>query len=200
MSCGAPIRRDNMGFDFGLQDPTICFPTRNRWLFTIHDVSADQQSSSSITCLPPTKSARPALSFKEMEVRHLTETVYYPIRPEWRPIDLVLYDIRGSKNPVFRWLETLYIPQTGRWLPILDEQTGTYRTATLTLYTGCGDVIETWVYENCWPKDIDWGELDMGAYDILTAKVTLRFARAYLCNSNNSNASGNPVSQNTPQN
>lgn len=193
MSCGAPLRRDNMGFDFGLQDASICFPTKNRWLFTINDVSADQRSSASITCLPPSRSARPSFGFKEMEVRHLTETVYYPTRPEWRPIELVLYDIRGSKSPVFRWLEKgIYIPQTGRWQPLLDEQAGLYRTATLTLYTGCGDVIETWVYECCWPKDIDWGDLDMGSYDVLTAKVTLRYARAYLCVGSSSTASGSP--------
>lgn len=186
MTCNSTTRT-TMGMDFGLQDNNICLPLQNRWLLEINGVSADPMASQGVNCLPPKKSARPSFGFKEMEVKHLTETIYYPIRPEWKPLDLVLYDFRGNKSPVFKWLENLYQPEKAIWSPILNEASGFYRTATLNLYSGCGEVLETWIYENCWPKDIDWGELDMGQHEIITCKLTLRYTRAYLCKPNNDN-------------
>lgn len=172
-ACG--ITTDTMGMDFGLNSPNICLPQKNRWLFTISGVSADRYS---VNCLPPSKSARPSLGFKEIEVKHLTESIFYPIRPEFKPVELTLYDIRGNNSPVFSWIRhNLYSPEDATWNP----SSGFFREAILSLYDGCGNVLEAWKYQNCWPKDIEWGELDMNSVDVLTVKITLRYARAFLC-------------------
>lgn len=171
------VKLENMGFGFGLDNAQTCMPIKNRWLFSIDDVSADLRSAFSINSLPPFKGARPNFGFKEMEVKHLTETVFYPIRPEWKPIQLTLYDIKQNINPVFQWIRAAYDPQVGRWSP--PGENNFMRRGTLALYSGCGDVLQEWIYDDCWPLAVNWGELDMGSSEIVTVDVTLRYTRAY---------------------
>lgn len=161
-------------FDMGLGvfETKVCIKRKFRWMFYIPNVSGD-----GIDVLPPQKSARPSLSFKEMEVQHLTETVYYPGKPDWKPISLVLYDIvekGGRIHPVFNWLISLYNPGAGKYTP------GTFKqNATLHLLDGCGNTVELWQFENAWPNTIEWGDLDMSNSEIVTADLTLRYDRAY---------------------
>ena len=86
----------------------ICFKRKYRWLFKITDVSYD-----GVNALPPSKSARPSLSFKEMDAQHLNETLYFPSKPEWKPVNLVLYDVKNNSNvdPVWDWLTKIYDPK-----------------------------------------------------------------------------------------
>jgi hypothetical protein len=148
-----------MGWDFGLEKSGLCFKRKFRWLLKIPGVSAE-----GVNTLPPMKSARPSLSFKEVEVRHLNEDIYFPGRPEWKPISLSLYDIKKQENKIFQWLQLVYDSCQG----------------TLELYDGCGNVLETWVYENAWPNAIEWGELDMANNEITTIDLTLRYDRAFI--------------------
>lgn len=165
----------NMSFDFGLEDPNACFKRKNRWLFKIEDVSADGVSS-----LPPSKAARPSLSFKEIEVQHLNETVYYPGKPEWKPVTLTLYDLKkNSLNPVFEWLSELYDPRSNsQYGPSCNGFKKPQ--ATLELYDGCGTKIETWVFETVWPQAVEFGDLDMSTSELITCDLTLRYDRAYI--------------------
>ena len=165
----------NMGFDFGLNDPNTCFKRKNRWLFKIDGISADD----GVNSLPPSKAARPSLSFKEIEVQHLNETIYFPGKPDWKPINLTLYDIKKNSHPIFDWLLMLYDPQSdSKYNASCD---GFKKPeATLELYDGCGTVIETWVFESIWPQAIEFGELDMTTSDLITCDLTLRYDRAYI--------------------
>ena len=166
-----------MGFDFGLQSNTACIIRRFRFLFKIPGISA-----SGINSLPPLKSARPNLSFKEMEIPHLHETIKRPAKVEWKPITLTLFDLKKAKNPVFNWLNRIYnpCPQGGGFRPSVGSNF--LLNCSLELYDGCGNVIETWVYENAWPQIIEFGELDMGSSEFVTIDLTLNYDRAYILN------------------
>lgn len=59
-----------------------CWKRKFRWLLVIDGVSGNQP----INSLPPSKSARPSISFKTMEIQHLNETIYRPAKPDWKPI------------------------------------------------------------------------------------------------------------------
>ena len=64
-----------MGRDMGLGalgGGDICLMRKFRWIFTIDGVCDDGTSA-----LPPDKGARPSLNFKEIEVQHLNETIYF---------------------------------------------------------------------------------------------------------------------------
>ena len=89
------------GDSFGLRDG--CFKRKNRWLFTIPEVSAE-----GINALPPSKASRPSLSFKELSMEHMTETVYYPGKPEWKSVTLTLYDIYKPQHKLWEWIYSYY--------------------------------------------------------------------------------------------
>lgn len=163
-----------MGLDFGLESTTVCLKRKFRWLFIVPSVSAEGISS-----LPPSRGARPGISFKEIQVEHLNETIFYPGKPDWKPVELVLYDLKKNSHPVFRWLQNIYNPSDGQFATPLEN--GFIKSkAYLELYDGCGTVLEKWVFENIWPNSIDFGELDMANSEIVTCSLTLRYARAYL--------------------
>jgi hypothetical protein len=179
-----------MGLSFGLEDNTLSPKRKFRWLLKIPGISG--QNDGAINALPPRKSARPSLSFKEIEVQHLSETVYYPIKPEWKTLNLVLYDIRCNENIIFEWVRMIYNPDTSGqriWNPSVNGfptilSSPFKKTAILELYDGCGNILEQWIYENAWPQTIDWGDLDMDSQDIVTVDVTLRYDRAYFVATN----------------
>lgn len=166
-----------MGFDYGdgsLSDKIVCFKRKYRWMFYIPDVCGE-----GAPLLPPSKSARPSLSFKEMDAQHITETIYYPSKPEWKPINITLYDIVKRKNPVIEWIKKVYdVSETNvKWKAGSGIKIGTCR---IELYDGVGEVIETWKLENAWPNNIEFGDLDYGSSDILSVDLTLRYDRAYI--------------------
>jgi hypothetical protein len=168
----------NMGLGkVGASD--TCFKRKYRFLFRINDISGD--TSDGVNALPPLKSARPSLSFKEMEAQHLNETIFYPSKPEWKPVNLVLYDIKGSTNPVWKWITKAYDPSldNGGWKPSVSSGFKIGR-CSLEMYDGCGSVIEKWVFEGAWCQNIDFGDLDMSSSEVSTIDLTLRYDRAYI--------------------
>ena len=172
----------SMGFDFGLEKDDVCIKRKNHWLFKIKDLSAD-----GVNALPPFKSARPTLSFKTMEIIHLNENIYRPARPDWKPISLVLFDIKQSQHPVFQWLKNLYDPQNdAQWIAPSSNSSPSVISdfimseATLELYDGGGYTLETWNFENVWPESIDFTDLDMAQSEICYVNLSLRYDRAYL--------------------
>ena len=83
----------------------VCIMRKFRWLFFIDGVCDDGTNS-----LPPDKGARPSLNFKEIEAQHLNETVYFAGKPDWKPVNLTLFDLKSKTNPIFKWLKEQYEP------------------------------------------------------------------------------------------
>lgn len=164
---------------FGLGTPDFSPKRHNRWLFSIPGVVAVKNS---VASLPPKRGARPGVNLKEVDCQHISEVIYYPMKADWKPIQLLLYDIRCNQNAVFDWLKTIYDPTTGAFKKVTAGQNindSLLRDATLELYDGCGNVIEKWTIQKCYPQVIDWGELNMDSSDIVVADVTLRYQRAF---------------------
>jgi len=184
-------------------DSTTCFKRKFRWMLGIENVTPEWDKDSgpifggggpgSINVLPPKKGARPSIMFKDMEAQHLSETVFFPGKAEWKPVSLTLWEPKTtSDHPVFEWIREMYRPDRNSglniWRPSVgntnsDGSTtglGLKRNATLTMLNGCGEVIEQWRYEHSYPHSVNFGELDMGSSDIVTAEITLRYDRAYI--------------------
>jgi hypothetical protein len=176
-----------MGLGFGFDDVDLSYKRKFRWLFKINGISAQGANA-----LPHRRGSRPSLSWKEFEFQHLNETIYFPLKPDWKPIQLHLYDIRCNKNPVFDWVRLnesgipstsagisgIYDPEIGKWNPVITA--GFKRDAKLLLLGGCGETLEDWTIEGCYPQNIEWGELDMDNSDLITVDLTLRYDRAYI--------------------
>ena len=145
------MARRTMGLDFGLEGISRTCKRKNRWLFYIPNVSAGN-SDVDISTLPPVKSARPYLTFQEMQAKHLNEDIYYPAKPDWKPVPLVLYDLVKNNNPIFDWIKLCYdpSPQMGTWVPSTGNeniQALVTQEARLDCYDGCGELIESRDYE-----------------------------------------------------
>lgn len=161
-----------------LAAPETIFKRRFRWMFNIEGVCGDQ----GVNVLPPLKGARPNLAFKNIEVQHLIEDVYLPGKPDWKPINLTLYEICGNNmrgHPVWDWIHQIYQPYEGNYYPIINSNGAFKKTGELELYNGCGNIIESWTFENCWPEQINFGELDMGNNEVVTCDITLKYDRAW---------------------
>ncbi len=175
----------NMGF-YGHEEwsgpggnfPNICFKKKNRWKFIIPSISADGVSS-----LPPLKSGRLSMNFKEIQAEHLNETIFFPSKPEWKPISLTLYDIvKDDENPVFSWLRTAYDPKNcSLWTPCLTAGLKCAE-AYIVMLDGCGEELERWTLEHVWPQALEFVEGDMASTEVIYCDVTLRYDRAYITN------------------
>lgn len=180
-----PATVNKMGLQYGLEKSNFCIKRSYRWLFEIPGVCAD--STAGVDALPPEKSARPVISFKEMEIKHLIEDVYYPAKPEWKTFSVTLYDLKRSSHPVFEWLKNVYDPQQGLFYPanrsVLFQQSERFiKECTLNMYDGCGNIIERWIYEDAWPQSVNFQTLEMASSSYLTCELTIRYARAYILN------------------
>lgn len=169
-----------MGFirpEWGGTGSTGSLKRKFRWLFNIQNISLGNNDA-----LPCSKAGRPKLNLKEMQAEHLNETISYPSKPEWQPVQISLWDrCTGVQNPIFTWLKQQYDPtSTGcsNWYPCIDPLS--FKTCcTLQLFDGCGVMIEGWTFEHCYPQNTDWGELDMSSSDIVTVDFSLRYDRAF---------------------
>ena len=177
-----------MSMQFGLEKGLFC-KRPFRWLFAIPNVTPDESSNEGAKVLPPSKAARPSLQFKEMNVNHLIEEVFYPAKPDWKPVSLTLYDLKVNPHPVFQWIKEFYQPQYG--LLYAPNENNFIKEATLTMYDGCGEQVEQWIYEDAWLQGVNFQTLDMTDSSIMTCDITLRYARAYVLES--STSSGSPV-------
>lgn len=165
-----------MGLQFGLEGDGRYCKRQFRWLFTIPKVVGDITANA----LPPERSARPTLAFKEIEVKHLNEDYFYPGKPDWKPVTITVWDLKQNNHPVFEWLKEMYDPQQSYWKTV---KTGDFiKTCDLTLYDGIGNPIEKWVWEDAWPQSINFQDLDMKETGIVMCEITLRYARAYVTN------------------
>jgi len=169
----------NMGLG-KIGDSKLCFKKKYRWQLEIPSVCTD-----GINVLYHSKASRPSVQFKEIEANHQTETIYFPGRPEWKPIVLTLYDIKtGTLHPVFNWIKTLYNPDTGSYglsaSRDLAAPANNFKkfNCYLSLYDGCGFMLEAWKLDNVWCQNVDFGELDMQVSEVVTCEVTLRYDRA----------------------
>jgi hypothetical protein len=174
--------RSGSDIDMGLGKlnlPTTCFKRKYRWF-----VKFDEENYTDI--LPPNKTARPTLTFKDMEAQHLNETIYFPGKPDWKPITLTLYDIqRGTDNAVWQTIIELYDPKKGTY----NTSVGSFafdgykfKEMKVGMLDGCGKTIEVWVFENPYFQEVNWGELDMTVSDVVYVDITIRYDRAYVQN------------------
>ena len=170
------IMAEKMGLRFGLEGVGQYCKRQFRWIFEIEDVCGVGEISTN--ALPPEKGARPNISFKEMEAKHLIEDVFYPAKPEWKPINITLFDLDKQKHPVYEWLKECYDPEKGKFKAPKDGKL--IKDCTLKMLDGCGNIIETWIFEDAWPQAVNFMNLDMTSNQIVMCEITLRYVRAYV--------------------
>ena len=176
---------NRMGLQMGLEGDGRFCKRQFRWMFTVDKIIGDEDSNGSLQCLPPEKSARPSLAFKEMNVQHLIEEVFYPTKPDWKPITVTVFDLDLYNHPIWAWINEFYFVSESREILNVPNAKqgpleGFIRQCTLKLFDGCGETVETWVYDDCWPQSVNFQPLDMTQNGLCMCDITLRYARAYI--------------------
>lgn len=171
----------------GLFLTNVTFKRKFQWLFYVRGLSGPHGQV--VKAMPPRRGNRPTLGWKEQEFQSLTESVFYPMKPAWEPLDLTLYDVvvcgdHQQCHAIFDWISTssdggsgLYDPATGAWRPVVSSRIK--KTADLYILSGEGRISEHWILDNVYPQHVRWGELDMDSSDVITVEVSLRYDRAH---------------------
>jgi hypothetical protein len=162
----------NMGIG-ELGSSNTCYLRKFRW-----QISILNRNGLTFDILPPSKAALPSVSFKEMDFQHLTETVYLPGKPEFKPLNVSLYGIKRRVNPVSNWLKEIYNPGLG--IHSYPNESSFIKEINLNMLSPGGDIIDTWVYEDCWLQHVEFGDLDMSDSQVVTIDLSIRYSRGYL--------------------
>jgi len=144
---------------------------KHRWTFEVLGNFSTQQ------LLVLQKAARPKFEFEEPPMHHNQEVAYFAGKQKWEPIQLVWYDVEQTPDMsagVYAWLGTVVD------LTVLNVASpAVYKTqASLQMEDGFGNADEKWAIYGCWPKDVNWGELDYAATELMTIEAQLRYDRA----------------------
>jgi hypothetical protein len=200
----ALISNFNMGISWA---PSAVFKRKFRFFVSIQNFAAP----TSLLPIIPERASRPAITINELKAEHTTETIYYPGRPEWKPVQFTFFDyvplsVGGNSNtphPMWIWLNYYYNAFSGNMkssyndpvynnpAPYLQSVNGQSqsrikRNMLIHVFDGYGTEIERWAYANCYPTEIDFGDLDMNDQDVCRVTCTMRYDRAYcvVCNQN----------------
>ena len=171
----------------GLAGPNHKVETRrkHRWIF-------EQVQSPGYTMKPEflvfLKTAqRPSFKFEEPVMDHNQEKAYFAGRQDWDPIKLTFYDV--EQNPdlsaeLWNWLNSVNeipgvcVHQPGEFGVGGPGATGYKGEGILHMVNGCGISSEMWRLYGCWPKEVNWQDLDYSNTEIQLIEVTMRFDRA----------------------
>lgn len=167
----------NMGIGFA---SSVVFKKQNNFIMHIPDITHVGNSSNRIynKVLLEERSARPSFSYKEIQVDHLIETVYFAGRPDWKPLKVTLFDI-ARNNPALNWVKANYDVQRNGINYFGGLAPNFKRNVQIFILDSCGYVLEAWNYMNAFPNDIEFGDMDMKGGDIMRVNLTLRYDRAY---------------------
>jgi hypothetical protein len=91
-------------------------------------------------------------------------------------MEVVYFDVNHlDTQKLYKWISAVYDITNPTCLTMnsrTDQYTG---TGTLSLFDGCGGLMEEWVLGNLWPKNIDFGDLDYTSSDECNVTVTFRY-------------------------
>jgi len=172
---------DKIGMGIGLLgEPNIIIKRKFRWKLEI------EFNGGKIIGPHFVKSTgRPQLDIDEAEIHFKNAVTWIPGKGKWQPITVTYIDTTHEElQGLYDWLATVYgqigDPDFGGGPNTLPqgEKADWSGNATLTLYDGCGVLLETWLMSSCFPQSIKWGDLDYSDSAECTIELTMRFSEA----------------------
>jgi hypothetical protein len=130
---------------------------------------------------------RPSLTIEETEINYLNGKMWIPGKGTPDTTQVTYYDIASTQGGdviagLFTWLATVYnftdpigLSQSSKQSSATVRGGYTAQKGVLNMLDGCGNTIDTFEYLDCWPTQINFGELDYSSNDECTIDVTLRY-------------------------
>lgn len=172
-----------MGLGEFRTNANIVFKRKYRWTFEIDPVCKN------VLAIPTyfvKLASRPNLTIEETEINYLNGKMWIPGKGTWETITVTFYDLADGGQGVsslYSWLATTYdftdpvnlkqSSKVGDW-----GSDGYSANGKLSLYDGCGTMMEQWTLSNMFPQAVNFGELDYSSSEEVTIEVTLRYSEA----------------------
>lgn len=154
-------------------------------------ISGDQEPLTLVllTC------ARPEMNFASTEVHHFNDRFYLAGKPEFSEIEFSMYDARVDSNKaqniidggkfaskiLEEWRDLVYDPRTSRMLPAEPVDGGGYKkNCELVQFDGVGNSVLRWQLLGCFPRVVNFNDLDYSSSDACLVNCTLRIDKAYI--------------------
>jgi hypothetical protein len=128
--------------------------------------------------------ARPNLSIEETEINMKNAKTWIPGKASWESITVTYYDVANVQDNklihLWEWLTSVYNfadPEGIRGQLNMGSALQDYRgQATIRMYSGCGDTLETWQLRDAWPQAVNFQDLDFAASEEMTIELTIRYS------------------------
>lgn len=135
--------------------------------------------------------SRPDITIEETEINYLNGKIFIPGKAVFEPITVTYYDVSDVNHiELLSWLASIY-DFTDPTCAYMNSKRQDYSgRATLTLFDGCGNPLEEWIYRDMWPTSIKFGDLDMSSSDVCEIELSMRYANISY---DNFCVGGNPV-------
>ena len=121
---------------------------------------------------------RPSVEVDETELNFLNAVTWLPGKARWQTMTVSYIDVASDNlGPLYSWLCSVYNFSDPINLQMGSQRQDYTATGILKIWDGCGQLIETWIMQDVWPKAIDFGDLDYASSDFLTIDLTMRYSQ-----------------------
>lgn len=150
------------------------FKRKFRWTFQIQGFC--QNTKNVVPDSYVKVAARPNLSIEEVEINHLNARIWIPGKAFWNTITVTYLDVATTDNmPLYNWIATVYNFTDPVGLSMAEKRDWD-ATGLLSMWDGCGNLIETWQLAHMFPTEVNWGDLDYATGDPAEIELTLRYS------------------------
>lgn len=157
----------------------VVFKRKFRYTFEIFNICGNANKR-----VPPSfvkTAARPNLEVEETEFNYLNGRMFIPGKATWQTINVTYIDAADMSNPqmmkpLFDWMASVYAFNRPIELPMGSRTSDFSANGLISMYDGCGSLLETWELLRMWPTNIDFGELDYASSEEATIELTLRYS------------------------
>ena len=126
---------------------------------------------------------KPNFKVGESPVKFINHTFYYPGRVEWETVDITLYDPGGDDDVTKALIRMLQ--RSGYSFPddieaaknsiTKGKATGALGLIELSQLDGDGGPVETWVLQNAWLQNVNFGDLSYDDDNVVEITLTVRY-------------------------
>jgi len=152
-----------------------------RWTFAVERDGGKRVPASFVKM-----AARPNIAIEETEINFLNAKTWIPGKGAWEQITITYYDVTaldGTGNEeLWSWLASVYNFIDNVALTQSSRRRCYGGTGVCTMYDGCGQELEEWRLFDCWPTNVNFGELDYGSSEEATIEVQLRYSNVKYTN------------------
>jgi hypothetical protein len=160
-----------MGLNQLGNNPDLVIKRKFRWTF-----EATVCGGSTIPPYYLKSAARPEVSLDETQLDFLNGRMWIPGKATWAELPVVFLDVAAPDfAPLWGWLSSVYEFDNPISLRMNTKPREYQGIAYITLYDGCGNIVEMWILNNCWPKSYKFGDLAYESSEVCTIDVSLRY-------------------------